>query len=320
MKAMICCLSALYDAGLLTLTLLLYWLETLMNCKQTLMAVTLVMASGAQADCLSDAQVADMAEHIAAKTPADTPEGLSETDGVCSRAKLNALLEKRHGKVIGYKAGLTNPAVQKRFNYDQPVWGKLYEGMVLPGGATVDATFGARPLFESDMLVRVKSAAINRAKTPMDVLLAIDQVIPFIELPDLVVQAPPKLNGPAIGAINVGARLGVAGAPIAVPAMRAERYAMLDALRDMTVLLSDDTGAELGKGKGSDILEHPLNAVVWLAQALAKEGLAMKPGELISLGSFSPLLPPRPGMKVTATYQGLPGVQALPPSVSVSFK
>lgn len=288
-----------------------------MNCTKTwLMMVLAVCAAHARADCLTDAQVSAMAEKMAARAPADTPENLSEADGACSRAKLNALLEKRYGKVIGYKAGLTNPAVQKRFNYDQPVWGKLYEGMVLRNGAVVEAGFGARPLFEADMLVRVKSTAINQAKTPMDVLQAIDQVIPFIELPDLVVQAPPKLNGPAVSAINVGARLGVAGAPIAVPATRAERYAMLDALRDMTVVLADGSGAELGKGKGSDILEHPLNAVVWLAGALAKEGLAMKPGELISLGSFSPLLPPKPGLTASVTYGGLAGAQP----VSVTFK
>ena len=102
-------------------------------------------------------------------------------------------------------------------------------------------------------------------------------------------------------------------------AMRAERYAMLDALRDMVVVLSDDSSAglvELGRGKGSDILEHPLNAVVWLAQALAQEGLAMKPGQLISLGSFSPLLPPKAGLKVRVTYSGLAGAQP----VSVQFK
>lgn len=288
-----------------------------MQRKQTLIAVTLaIVAFHAGAECLTDAQVNDMAEKIAAKAPAANPEGLNEADGACTRAKLNALLEKRHGKVVGYKAGLTNPAVQKRFSYDQPVWGKLYEGMVLPSGSVVDAAFGARPLFEADMLVRVKSAAINQAKTPMDVLEAIDQVIPFIELPDLVVQAPPKLNGPAVSAINVGARLGVAGTPLAVPVTRAERYAMLGALSSMTVVLADGNGAELGKGKGSDILEHPLNAVVWLAGALAKESLAMKPGDLISLGSFSPLLPPKAGLTATVTYQGLPGAQP----VSVSFK
>ena len=289
-----------------------------MNTKQTLMAAALAVTcvTGAQAQCLTDAQAADMVANYLAKTPAANPENLSDADGACTRGKVHALLAQRLGKVIGYKAGLTNPAVQKRFNTDKPVWGKLYAGMVLENGAAVDAAFGARPLYEADMLVRVKSAAINHAKTPMEVLEAVDQIIPFVELPDLLVQAPPKLNGAGVSAINVGARLGVAGAPIAVPAYRGERFAMLKALADMNVSLTDSTGARLGGGKGSDILEHPLNAVVWLAGTLAQEGLAMQPGDLISLGSFSPLLPPKSGLSVTATYDGLPG--ATP--VRVTFK
>lgn len=289
-----------------------------MNTKQTLMAAALAVAcvTAAQAECLSDAQAAELVASYAARTPAANPENLSDADGACTRAKVNQLLAQRMGKVIGYKAGLTNPAVQKRFNTDKPVWGKLYEGMVLQSGATVDAAFGARPLYEADMLVRVKSTSINHARTPMDVLDAIDQVIPFIELPDLMVQAPPKLNGAGVTAINVGARLGVAGTPIAVPAYRAERFAMLQALADMNVSLTDASGSRLGGGKGSDILDHPLNAVVWLATALSQEGLFMQPGDLISLGSFSPLLPPKPGLSVTATYDGLPG--AAP--VRVTFK
>ncbi|WP_422842543.1 2-keto-4-pentenoate hydratase [Acidovorax sp. M2(2025)] len=289
-----------------------------MNTKQTLMAAlaAVACATSVQAECLSDAQVADLVAHYAAKTPAANPENLSDADGACTRAKVNQLLAQRMGKVVGYKAGLTNPAVQKRFSTDKPVWGKLYEGMVLASGATVDAAFGARPLYEADMLVRVKSAAVNQARTPQEVLDAIDQIIPFIELPDLLVQAPPKLNGAGVTAINVGARLGVAGAPMPVPAYRAERFALLQSLADMQVVLTDGTGARLGGGKGSDILDHPLNAVVWLAQALAREGLAMQPGDLISLGSFSPLLPPKPGLSVTATYDGLPG--AAP--VRVTFK
>ena len=289
-----------------------------MPTKQTLMTVLLAVtcATSASAQCLSDAQVSDLVANYVAKKPAANIEGLSDADGACTRAKVNSLLVQRFGKVVGHKAGLTNPAVQKRFNTDKPVWGKLYEGMVLANGAAVEAGFGARPLFEADMLVRVKSAQINQAKTPMQVLEAIDQVIPFIELPDLLVQAPPKLNGAGVSAINVGARLGVAGAPLAVPAYRAERYAFLQALADMQVSLTDGAGTRLGGGKGSDILEHPLNAVVWLAQALAQEGVAMQPGDLISLGSFSPLLPPKAGLSVTATFEGLPGAEP----VRVSFK
>lgn len=289
-----------------------------MTSLRALCAVVALIVSAApvQAECLSDAQVGALFEAFVAKTPAVNPEGLSEADGACTRTKLNALLAKRYGAVIGYKAGLTNPAVQKRFNYDRPTWGVLYQGMLLNNGAVVEAGFGARPLYEADLLVRVKSEAINQAKTPAEVLDAIDQLIPFIELPDLVVQAPPKLNGPAVNAINVGARMGVMGEPIALPPYRAERYAVLDALRDMTVVLSDGNGAELARGKGGDILGHPLNAVVWLAEALAREGRAMKPGELISLGSFSPLLPPKAGAGASVSYVGLPG--ATP--VKVTFK
>ncbi len=287
-------------------------LKTLATAAAVILA-TLPLSAHA---CMSDADVAALLASYTAKTPAVNPEGLTDEAGACSRGKLTALMEKSGAKLVGYKAGLTNPAVQKRFNTDRPVWGKLYENMLLKDGATVDAAFGARALFEADMLVRVSSEAINSSKTPMDVLNAIDQIIPFIELPDLVVQAPPRLNGAAISAINVGARLGVLGQPIAAPATRAEKYQMLDALRDMQVTMTDAAGVNLGGGKGSDILEHPLNAVVWLAQALAKEGQSMKVGQLISLGSFSPLVPTKAGLNVRVNYAGLPGAKP----VTVSFK
>jgi len=274
-------------------------------------AALVLPLAAAQAACMTDEQVAALHAAYQARTPAANPDGLATADGECSRAKFQALLARQLGAPVGYKAGLTNPAVQKRFNADAPVWGTLYAPMLLPADSKVDPAFGARALYEADLLVRVSSAAINQATTPLQVLAAIDQVIPFIELPDLVVQSPPKLNGAAIAAINVGARLGVVGAPIPVEATAA----FSDRLRDMEVLVMAD-GAEVDRGKGSDVLDHPLNAVVWLAKDLARQGLALKPGDLVSLGSFSKLMPPKPGLAVQVIYQGLPGT----PLVAVQFK
>jgi 2-keto-4-pentenoate hydratase len=267
--------------------------------------------------CLDDVAVNRLLGDINARRPAaDLPEGLTMADAACTRARLQQRIAGQSGRLLGYKAGLTNPAVQKRFNTDQPVWGALYTDMILNDGATVDAAFGARPLYEADLLVRVKDAAINLASTPAQVLASVDQVIPFIELPDLVVQSPPRLNGAGISAINVGARLGVRGAPLRVPDSAAGRAALLDQLRDMNVRLVDAQGAPLGGGKGADVLGHPLNAVVWLAQALKAEGLALRPGQVVSLGSFSALLPPKPGLKATVHYDGVPGLQP----VTVTFR
>ena len=265
-----------------------------------------------QAECLSDAQAAALVANYLNKKPATNPEGLNDADGACTRAKFNSLLvQQTNAKVVGYKAGLTNPAVQKRFNATAPVWGVLYEPMMLKDGATVEATFGARPLFEADLLVRVSDARVNQAKTPEQVLQYIDQVIPAIELPDLMVEAPPKLNGAGVAAINVGARYFVVGTPIAVK--RTQEFA--DSLASMKVLLMGG-GEDLDTGFGRDVLDHPLNAVSWLAQDLQKQGLSLKPGDLVSVGSFSKLMPPKAGQKVEVQYQGLPDN----PSVAVTFR
>ncbi len=266
----------------------------------------------ASAACLTDVEAAALVANYLNKKPAANPEGLNDADGACTRAKVNKFLVQQTGaKVIGYKAGLTNPAVQKRFNATAPVWGVLYEPMLLKDGATVEAAFGARPLFEADLLVRVSDPRISQAKTPQQVLQYIDQVIPAIELPDLVVEAPPKLNGSAVAAINVGARYFVTGVPIAVK--RTPEFA--DSLAGMKVLVMGG-GQDLDTGFGRDVLDHPLNAVAWLAQDLQKHGLALKKGDLVSVGSFSKLMPPKAGQKVEVQYQGLPDN----PTVSVSFR
>ncbi len=275
------------------------------------LAMALGTAGWAGAACLTDAETNELAAAYEARKPAVNPEGLSAADGECTRKKFNALLQARMGAPVGYKAGLTSAAVQKRFNHDSPVRGTLYAPMLLPAGSTVEAGFGARPAFEADLLVRVSDAAINQAKTVQDALAAIDQVIPFIELADMVVAAPPKLNGAAINAINVGARLGVTGTPIAVQ----RDAAFSDSLRDMQVVLRGD-GAELARAPGAAILGHPLNAVLWLVQDLAREGIMLKPGDLLSLGSFSAPMPPKPGLAVEVEYLGLPGN----PRVNVGFR
>lgn len=240
--------------------------------------------------------------------------GLSKEMSMAEAARIRdglvAELAASQGRVVGYKAGLTNPMVQKRFGHNSPVRGVLLEKMLLEDGAEVPAKFGAAPIFEADLVVVVKDEGINQAKTPAEVIKHLSAIRPFIELPDLVTAKEQPLTGAVITAINVGARLGVLGKPIA-PAAE-----MADALAKMTVVMRDQDGRELAKAPGAAILGHPLNAVVWLAEDLAQAGARLKAGDILSLGSFSAPMPPKPGMKVTVTYEGLPGN----PNVSVRFK
>lgn len=272
-------------------------------------------AASAPADptCPSDAAIADLAAKYRAMQPAAMPPAtMTVAGGICGRGKFNQLLAKTEGRPIGYKAGLTNEAVQKRFNYPQPMRGTLYKNMILRSGAEIDAKFGARPVFEADLIAVVKSPAIHDAKTPLEALAQVSAIYPFMELPDLVLEDPSKIAGPSLAMINVGARYGVIGSPITL----APTEASLTMLRDMTVRLVDGEGKEIDSGKGSGILGQPMNAVLWLADDLKKAGITLKEGDLLSLGSFTKLIPAKPGMKVWAEYQGLPGT----PFVTVTFR
>jgi 2-keto-4-pentenoate hydratase len=226
------------------------------------------------------------------------------------REGLVAELAADQGRIVGYKAGLTNTAVQKRFGHSSPVRGVLLEKMLLDDGAEVPAKFGAIPMFEADLVVVVKDEGINQAKTPADVLKHLASIRPFIELPDMVTAREQPLTGAVITSFNVGARLGVLGKPVA------PTPELADALPKMTVVARDQDGKELAKAPGAAILGHPLNAVVWLAEDLAKSGGKLRAGDVLSLGAFTPPSFPKPGLTVTVTYEGLPGN----PNVSVRFK
>jgi 2-keto-4-pentenoate hydratase len=121
-------------------------------------------------------------------------------------------------------------------------------------------------------------------------------------LPDVIVSTNRPLTGALLTAVNVGARLGVLGERVPVKATPE----FVRALAEMTVTVTDQTGAELGRAQGKLILDQPLNAVLWLREELRRRGQQLKAGDVISLGSLK-ALPPPPGQVITVRYEGLPG-------------
>ena len=219
-------------------------------------------------------------------------------------------LQDELGPQVGYKAGLTTKAAQDRFGTEAPVLGLLFQRMILDDGAEVDARFGARGMWEADFLLVVGDEAINEAADREQALASLRGYRPFIELPDLIYGPDVRVFGHMLAVINVGARLGVAGRERPLPAKA------LTALADMRVRAFDGSGALLAEGQGSDALGHPLDVVLWVRDQVKAEGGRLKPGDVISVGAFTPLTPPAPGQTVRVRYEGLPG----DPEVSVRFR
>lgn len=284
-------------------------------------ALTVLPAAAGAASCPQDpetkARIESMVkdfvpawkQRVAAPAP---PPDLSPRLAECTRDRLVEALAPELGRIVGYKAGLTSKPTQQRFNTDAPVRGTLLDGMLLENGAALPAGFGARPLWEADMLLVVKDAGINEATTAEELLRHVSAMRPFIELPDLAIASAAPINGAVLTAINVAARYGVIGAEVPLE----PTPATMEALRTVRIVATGDDGTTLAEATGEATLGHPLNAALWLLGDLAAGGVTLKPGDLLSVGSFTPLTPPKPGQVVTVRYEGLPDT----PKVSVRFE
>ena len=217
------------------------------------------------------------------------------------QAEFIKLLSPKLGKVVGYKAGLTSKKVQEKFKVNHPLSGVLLEQMLLPSGAVISSQFGARSMLEGDLIVRVKSEDINQVTKPGETLQYLDAVIPFLELPDLVYGENIKPTAAELLAINVGARLGIIGEPIMIN----NSQQWLDKLNKIQVIIRAEDDQELAKGESSNLLGHPLKVVLWLKDELNKQGIFLQKGDLLSLGSLTPLIPVKKDTMVKIEYLGL---------------
>ncbi len=283
-------------------------------CGRLLLPLLFVMATApaARAACPDDAAVDAYLADFAKRQPSKGfGNDIALDDAECAKRKLAKKLPLVLGTPIGYKAAFVNPALQQRFGVNGPKWGTMYDRNMVDIQAVLPHDFGARPQYEADLIVEVKDAGLADATTPLEALAHLESVVPFIELPDLMLEG--QFSGGNFIAANVGFRGGVTG--MELPVQRTQAFA--DAMANMTVVMVDEADGhkELGRAKGSALMDNPLNAAIWLAKELKKDGITLKQGDLLSLGGFFPPQATRPGMKLRLQYLGLPG----DPAVGVEF-
>ena len=165
--------------------------------------------------------------------------------------------------------------------------------------------------------MRVGSASINQATTREEALAALESVIPFIELPDLMFAPGVELAATDLIAVNVGARLGVMGEEIFLES--SDGSSSLDNRDWMEVLgnievdmvagsadeIAQGGGEAIASGNSQALLGHPLDAVLWLVEDVKRSGQCLRPGDLLSLGSITAPMPVTSGQTIEARYHGL---------------
>ena len=237
-------------------------------------------------------------------------DGLALGDAYGLQYQYLQVIQSQLGLRRGFKVAMTSASSQQRFGLTEPLFGQFLEQMLISSPAQLPVGFGAHGLVEADLLVRVADVGINAVTDIDDLLVHLDAVIPFVELPDPLWSG--QLTAAKLVAVNCGARYGVLGEPITLDGDD-DWHQRLAAFE---VDLFDPNGKILGSGTGEDLLGHPLKVVFWLLQHLRERGDRLQPGDVISLGSLTRPLAPELG-RYKAVYRDLD--PSGPVSVTVDF-
>lgn len=219
---------------------------------------------------------------------------------------------------VGRKIGFTNPRMWAQYGADGPLWGHVYDSTLrhldadAHGAAAetpevrFDLSHCVQPKIEPEIVFGLRE--VPRPGCDIgEVLACVDWVAHGFEMVDSHI-AGWRFTPPQAAAdfglhvtLLVGRRVPLARIP------DAQR-----ALRDFRIELLCD-GEVRDQGSGASVLGHPLEAIVFLVNALAAapQFPPLRAGEVITTGTLTPALPIAAGELWSTRIEGigLPGLR-----------
>ncbi|MEJ8835308.1 2-keto-4-pentenoate hydratase [Ramlibacter sp. AN1133] len=228
------------------------------------------------------------------------PQGVD--DGYRIQSEVHRLLAPGLGPLVGYKIGCTSDVMQEYLAIPHPCAGGIPARAVHQGGVVLDAAGFVRVGVECEIAVRLGQDLVPAGApfTGDSVADSIECYLPAIEIVDDRYVHWETLGAPTLIADDFFAAGVVLGRPV-------PRSAVPDLLQVQGRTLIN--GREAGRGSGADVLGHPHHALAWLANHLARQGTALRAGEIVMTGSLVKTVWLQAGDAATMEFSGLGSVQ-----------
>jgi 2-keto-4-pentenoate hydratase len=203
-----------------------------------------------------------------------------------------------YGTLAGYKIGATSQVMQDYLNIHTPCGGSVLTAGVHPSPTRLSHQAYVCPGVECELAVRLgtdlppEQAPFTRAM----VAAAVAECMAGIEVVDDRYADWRALDTPTLIAddfFHAGVVLGPTVAD----------WRRLDLARIGGRLLIN--GTEVGRGWGGDVLGHPFDALIWLANHLARFGQGLHAGQIVMTGSIVATHWVKPGARVAVELEGL---------------
>jgi len=226
-----------------------------------------------------------------------------EAEGYLVQRALHDLLLPLQGALVGYKIGCTSKVMQDYLDIAHPCAGGVFARGVHDNGASLASGDYVRVGVECEIAMRLARdlAPSEEPFTAEWVLEAVDACCPAIEIVDDRYVQWETLGAPTLVADDFFAAGCVLGLPIKRAALPDLRQVRGQALVN---------GVEAGRGLGADVLGHPCQALAWLANHLALDGMGLHAGQIVLTGSLVKTVWLKAGDHVVMELEGLGRVEA----------
>lgn len=211
-------------------------------------------------------------ERLEALPPDLRPGTLAEAYAIQDR-----LVEAWGGESVGWKLSCTSDVARRTLKADEPCRGRVMAGTVARSPAVLDGGGYFMRIVEPEFGFRL-GKDLPPSGAPFDaaaVADAVDAMIPLIEIVDTAYRDWTAVGVPSLVADNMLSGGLVLGEPSAD-----WRRADL-ASREVTLALN---GEVVTRGSGGNVLGHPVNALLWLANHLPGAGMGLRAGEVVATG------------------------------------
>jgi 2-keto-4-pentenoate hydratase len=203
-------------------------------------------------------------------------------------------------RIVGRKIGLTSAAVQKQLGVDQPDFGILFEDMASANGEPIPFATLMQPKAETEVALVLEKPLTRERHSIADIVAATAYAVAAIEI------VGSRIANWDIRLADTIADNASSGRFVLGP--RRVRLADVDLVGCTMVM--ERRGTQVSSGSGAACLGNPLNAAVWLADIMVKNGRALEAGDVVLTGALGPMVAAEPGDVFDARVEGLGEVRA----------
>lgn len=242
---------------------------------------------------------------IAARNDMIAIEALAEmpTDIEAAYAVQGDLVARIGLPTNGWKIGCTSAMAQRISRVDEPFFGRMFAATTAASPARINLANFFNPIVEPEIAFRI-GGDLPASGAPYDqaaVSNAVAAIFPAIEMVDSRYNKAWKIDIRETVSDNGVHAFFVTGA----------EQTDWRAIKRTSVPLSVTTNGKFtADGIGSNALEDPMNALVWLANGLARRGLSLAAGDLVTTGNIcNEPVRPKAGDVIVADFGALGNVE-----------